>query len=111
MRIREFRFPEDYAVVYNLWENAGAGIHLRRSDEPEEIVKKLQRDPDLFLLAEVEGSIVGSVIGGFDGRRGMMYHMAVARPCRRKGIHRTVPHLLEQPRRDLDMLFEISGYG
>jgi len=63
--------------VYALWQRAGEGIHLRRSDEPDEIQKKLQRDPDLFLVAEGNGQIIGTVIGGYDGRRGMMYHLAV----------------------------------
>jgi len=95
MRIRDFRFPEDYEEIYNLWESAGSGIHLRRSDQPEEIAKKLQRDPTLFMLAEIDGRIVGSVIGGFDGRRGMMYHMAVAKPFRRKGIGTILMEALE----------------
>ncbi len=84
--IRPFRFPEDYDAVYRLWSEAGEGIHLRRSDEPEEIEKKLRRDPDLFLVAETGGRIVGAVLGGFDGRRGMMYHLAVAAGFRRQGI-------------------------
>jgi ribosomal protein S18 acetylase RimI-like enzyme len=84
--IRQFRYPQDFARVYNLWKNSGDGVHVRRSDEPEEIAKKLQRDPDLFLVAEMEGEIVGSVIGGFDGRRGMMYHLAVIRERRNQGI-------------------------
>lgn len=96
MHIRDFRYPDDYQAIYELWVNAGSGIHLRRSDEPQEIVKKLQRDPDLFLVAEVEGKIVGSVIGGFDGRRGMMYHMAVAQSYRRRGIGTALMKLLEQ---------------
>ena len=96
IRIRDFRFPEDYEEVYDLWENAGSGIHLRRSDEPEEIAKKMQRDPDLFLLAEIDGRIVGSVMGGFDGRRGMMYHMAVAKSFRHKGIGTTLMEALER---------------
>ncbi len=96
IRIRDFRFPEDYEEVYDLWENAGSGIHLRRSDEPEEIAKKLQRDPDLFLLAEIDGRVVGSVMGGFDGRRGMMYHMAVAKPLRHKGIGTILMEALER---------------
>jgi len=84
--IRVFSFPDDYPAVYTLWENAGAGIQLRRSDQTEEIAKKLERDPDLFLVAEIEKQIVGSVLGGFDGRRGMMYHMAVRMEYRRQGI-------------------------
>lgn len=84
--IREFRYPEDYQAVIDLWENAGPGIHVRRSDQPEEIVKKLERDPDLFLVAELQDRVIGSVVGGFDGRRGMMYHLAVATAYRQQGI-------------------------
>jgi ribosomal protein S18 acetylase RimI-like enzyme len=84
--IREFHFPEDYPAVYKLWSEAGSGIHLRRSDEPAEIAKKMQRDSDLFLLAESEGQIIGSVLGGFDGRRGIVYHLAVAEAFRQRGI-------------------------
>jgi ribosomal protein S18 acetylase RimI-like enzyme len=86
LAIRQFRFPEDYEDVYALWAQAGTGIHLRQSDEPEEIAKKLERDPDLFLVAVVEGRIIGSIMGGFDGRRGMMYHLAVAQAFRQQGI-------------------------
>jgi ribosomal protein S18 acetylase RimI-like enzyme len=84
--IREFTFPEDYQQVYNLWSEAGPGIHLRRSDETQEIAKKLQRDPDLFLVAEIDHQIIGSVMGGYDGRRGMMYHLAISPSHRRQGI-------------------------
>ena len=69
-----------------LWENAGPGIHIRRSDEPEEIQKKLQRDPDLFLVAEIRGRLIGTIIGGFDGRRGLIYHLAVDAAFRQQGV-------------------------
>jgi ribosomal protein S18 acetylase RimI-like enzyme len=86
LRLREFRFPEDYSAARALWENAGPGIQLRLSDEPEEIAKKVQRDPDLFLVAEEDGKIVGTVMGGFDGRRGMIYHLAVDPAWREQGL-------------------------
>jgi len=94
-RIREFHFPEDYPAVRHLWENAGPGIQLRRSDDPAEIQKKLQRDPDLFLVAEADGKILGTVIGGFDGRRGMVYHLAVNTKYRRKGVGELLMNELE----------------
>jgi ribosomal protein S18 acetylase RimI-like enzyme len=86
VQLRTFRFPDDYESVRKLWAGAGPGIHLRRSDEPAEIAKKVQHDPGLFLIAEADGQIVGAVIGGFDGRRGMVYHLAVAGHFRRFGI-------------------------
>ena len=82
-RIRPFQFHGDYHSVYRLWEEAGQGLHIRRSDRPEEIQKKLQRDPDLFLVAEVNEEIIGSILGGFDGHRGIMYHLAVDGSYRR----------------------------
>ena len=85
-QIREFKYPDDFPAAKLLWETAGPGIQLRRSDEPGEILKKLQRDPDLFLVAEIDGELIGTVIGGFDGRRGLIYHLAVAPQVRNKGI-------------------------
>jgi ribosomal protein S18 acetylase RimI-like enzyme len=96
IKIREFRYPEDYPAVYVLWQNAGPGIHLRRSDEPEEIARKLERDPNLFLLAENGVEVIGSVLGGFDGRRGMMYHLAVATQYRQQGVASVLVDELER---------------
>jgi ribosomal protein S18 acetylase RimI-like enzyme len=84
--LREFHYPEDYPAARRLWENAGSGIQVRRSDEPAEIQKKLQRDPDLFLVAEADDRLVGTVIGGFDGRRGLVYHLAVEASFRQTGV-------------------------
>ena len=84
--IRDFRYPQDYPAVIELWGKAGPGIHLRRSDDPDQIELKLQRDPDLFLVAEQDGQIVGAVLGGFDGRRGFIYHLAVAETMCRQGL-------------------------
>jgi len=86
VQVREFHYPEDYLAARFLWENAGPGINVRRSDEPEEIQKKLQRDPDLFLVAEMNRKLIGTVIGGFDGRRGLIYHLAVEATFRQHGI-------------------------
>lgn len=84
--LREFSFADDYGQVLDLWKTIEKGINVGRSDLPEEIQKKLQRDPDLFLVAEQTGKIVGTIIGGFDGRRGMIYHLAVKKDLRGQGI-------------------------
>lgn len=86
LQIREFCFPADYEPVFALWKSIERGVHTGRSDTPAEIEKKLSRDPDLFLVAEADGVIVGSVIGGYDGRRGLVYHLAVASAFRGRGI-------------------------
>lgn len=84
--IREFNFPDDYNAAIELWSSMEKGVRIGRSDTPEEIQKKLSRDPDLFLVAELAGKIIGTVIGGYDGRRGLIYHLAVSPELRGRGI-------------------------
>jgi ribosomal protein S18 acetylase RimI-like enzyme len=96
IHLRDFCFPQDYASIIDLWRRAGPGIHLGRSDSLEEIEKKLQRDPDLFILAELDGRLVGTVLGGYDGRRGLMYHLAVDPSTRQQGIGRILTNELEK---------------
>lgn len=85
VRLREFTL-DDYDVVYALWQRSAPGVGISYSDRREEIEKKLARDPDLFLVAEDEGEVIGTVIGGYDGRRGLIYHLAVVPEYRQQGI-------------------------
>jgi ribosomal protein S18 acetylase RimI-like enzyme len=93
VQIREFRFPADYERVFELWKSIEKGVHVGRSDTLAEIGKKISRDPDLFLVAESGGHIIGAVMGGFDGRRGLIYHLAVDSSFRRQGIG---SHLMDE---------------
>ena len=85
----------DYGAVYALWQNAGSGLSLRPSDARGEVAKKLARDPDLFLVAELGDRIGGVIIGAWDGRRGWLHHLAVARDLRRHGIARSLVREVE----------------
>src|SRR5208337_3266852 len=83
LRIRRFRM-EDYRGVRALWVESG--LEIRPGDGRREIQLKLKRDPELFLVAETEGRIVGSVMGAWDGRRGWIYHLGIAPDFQRKGV-------------------------
>ena len=85
-QIRLFRFPHDVDAARSLWEQSAPGVRLGRSDTADEIGRKLRRDPDLFLVAESAGRVVGTVIGGYDGRRGLVYHLAVEPTLQGVGI-------------------------
>jgi ribosomal protein S18 acetylase RimI-like enzyme len=101
MRVRQFDWDRDLEAVIDLWGTAGPGVQLSPSDEPEELKKKLERDPDLFLVAESEsGQVIGSVLGGYDGRRGLVYHLAIEASHRRQGIGQTLMDDLEARLRD-----------
>lgn len=76
---------DDYAVVHVLWQRGD--LWIRPSDGPEATLLKLSRDPDLFLVArDAGGRIVGTVMGGWDGRRAYIHHLSVAPERRRRGI-------------------------
>jgi ribosomal protein S18 acetylase RimI-like enzyme len=83
VQIHEFEI-NDYNVVFELWKEAG--LVIRPGDDVNGVRMKLMRDSDLFLLARLEGEIVGCVIGGWDGRRGWVYHLAVKPSYQRQGI-------------------------
>lgn len=84
--MREFRFPENYSSCAGLWKNAGGGIKFSLSDTRDEVQKKAEFAPDLFLVAEVKDIIIRTVIGGSDGRRGLVNHLALAPEERGKGL-------------------------
>ena len=96
-RIRAFALA-DYEQVAALWQAAGLGP--RPSDTRDEVAKKLRRDPDLFLVACIGARIVGTVIGGWDGRRGWVYRMAVHPEYQRRGIGTALMRELETRFRD-----------
>jgi ribosomal protein S18 acetylase RimI-like enzyme len=83
LRIRNFRIG-DYREVRALW--VAAGLEVRPGDGRKQIQLKLTRDPDLFLVADAGGKIVGTVMGAWDGRRGWIYHLGVLPEFQRKGV-------------------------
>ena len=104
VNIRTFKYPDDYLPVVDLWERSEPGIQVGRSDTPDEITKKIQRDPDLFLVADYQEEIIGVVMGGYDGRRGMIYHLAVEKEYRQIGVGTALMEALEDRLREKDCL-------
>jgi ribosomal protein S18 acetylase RimI-like enzyme len=77
---------EDYDKVYALWMSCKNMGFNNIDDSREGIEKFLRRNPSTNFVAEEEGRIVGIVLTGNDGRRGYVYHMAVAEDQRGKKI-------------------------
>lgn len=86
IHIRQFGFPDDFIPVVELRDRCAPGVQRRRSDTELEIAKKQEMDPDLFLAVEHRGKIIGTVMGGYYGRRGLVYQLAVQEDYRRQGI-------------------------
>ncbi|MHB1317521.1 MAG: GNAT family acetyltransferase [Anaerolineae bacterium] len=103
LRIRPFEMAE-YDSVLALWQASAPGIEIRPSDSRAEVEKRCRRDQDLFLVAEREGRIVGVVMGGWDGRRGWIHHLAVAADAQGQGVASALVDQLEDRLRALGCL-------
>jgi len=85
VEIRGYR-PTDYEQVAALW--TCVGFTLRTGDSKEALDRKLARDPDLFLVAELDGRVVGTALGSWDGRWAWINRVAVDPSRQRQGIGR-----------------------
>lgn len=85
MRIENYSM-KFYDKVIELWRKAG--ISVSSSDTKEELEKMHQRNPQLFLLGVIKEKIIGVVMGGFDGRRGYVHHLAIDPEYQKKGFGR-----------------------
>ncbi len=81
---REFVI-DDYDKAVALW-NLVEGVEVAEGDSKEEIRAYLLRNPGLSRVSEENGTVVGAVLCGHDGRRGLIYHLAVAPAYHGKGI-------------------------
>jgi ribosomal protein S18 acetylase RimI-like enzyme len=79
----------DYDEVIALWR-ATEGLGLGDSDEREAIGAYLVRNPGMSFVATNCGHIVGAMLGGHDGRRGYLHHLAVVPRWRHRGIGRAL---------------------
>ena len=85
MEIRKMAI-DDYDSVYALWKSC-TGMGLNNLDDSEEGIDRfLRRNPNTCFVAEQDNRIIGAILAGHDGRRGYIYHTAVAMPYRKQGL-------------------------
>jgi len=83
MKIRPYK-TNDQAGLIALWHSTG--VATPQNDSLRDIQRKLDVDPDLLLVAESEGQVVGSIMGGYEGHRGWVNYLAVLPEFQRQGI-------------------------
>src|ERR1700755_50503 len=85
----------DHNQVTALWKNVFPNDPPW--NEPDEFIRrKRQVQPDLFWVAYQEEEIVGTVVAGYDGVRGWIYHLAVDPGKRRQGTARLLMNTAEE---------------
>jgi N-acetylglutamate synthase len=95
----------DLPEALDLWQRT-PGVGLNESDSPNRLSAFLVRNPGQSFVARdsISGKLLGAVLGGNDGRRGYLQHLAVEPEARGRGIGS------ELARRCLDALAELGIY-
>ncbi|MCK4347722.1 MAG: GNAT family N-acetyltransferase [Thermoplasmatales archaeon] len=85
MIIRELSI-KDYDALITLWNDAQLPFKPKGRDRRDKIEYKLKQGRDIFLVAEINGKLVGSVFGTHDGRKGWINRLAVTPEFQRQDI-------------------------
>ena len=98
MQIRKFVSGDQDRVVA-LW----TVCELTRpwNDPAADIARKVAVGDDLFLVGEVDGDLVATVMAGYDGHRGWVNYLAVDPQQQNHGLARQLMREAERRLRDL----------
>jgi ribosomal protein S18 acetylase RimI-like enzyme len=86
-----------YQEIINLWENTD-GVGINDYDDSEKGMKNfLKRNPNTcFIVKNKDNEIIGTIMGGNDGRRGVIYHLVVKSEYRKNGIGKKLLEKVEK---------------
>lgn len=84
MDIRPFQI-EDHSAAMTLWLQT-EGVGVSDADSLENIAAFLIRNPGLSWVASSAGQMVGTILCGHDGRRGLIHHLAVSPAFRQQQV-------------------------
>ena len=85
MNIRPFEIADTDAVV-RLWYDCDLVVPW--NDPHKDIKRKLEVDPDMFLVGVEEDTVIASIMVGYEGHRGWVNYLAVDPAHRGKGYAR-----------------------
>jgi len=85
--IRSYR-PQDEAAVVQLWLQCN--LIVPQNNPRRDIQRKLQVNPEWFLVGVMGGHIVATCMAGYEGHRGWINYLAVSPHHRRQGIGRKI---------------------
>lgn len=76
----------DYPAVMALWQLTGIPCKPQGRDSKEKILKEIESPGTLFLVAELEGQVIGVVLATHDGRKGWINRLAVQPEHQGRGL-------------------------
>jgi len=77
---------KDYIKIISLWKSSKEIILYNYDDSRKNIKKFLEKNPNTCFIVKDNEEIIGTIMGGNDGRRGLIYHLFIKSCYREKGI-------------------------
>ncbi|MBR2954883.1 MAG: GNAT family N-acetyltransferase [Ruminococcus sp.] len=74
----------DFDGICEVWKNHEGTNPV--DDSAEGFAKYIRRNPTTSFVAEDNGKIVGTILAGHDGRRGLFHHVSVLPEYQKQGI-------------------------
>ena len=93
MEIRPF-IEQDRRAVVSLWKRCGLLVDWNHPDH--DIDRKLRVQGELFLVGLIDGKVVATAMGGYEGHRGWINYLAVDPGMRRRGLGRMMMERIEE---------------
>ncbi len=78
----------DIPAALRVWQETSA--RARRIETHDGLARYVAHNFGLCQVAEQDGTLIGVLIGGHDGRRGFLHHVGVLSPVRRHGVGRAL---------------------
>jgi ribosomal protein S18 acetylase RimI-like enzyme len=93
MQITTYK-PEHEKEVIALWQRCNL---TRPWNKPEKDIERMVKvAPELFLVGLIDGKVVATVMGNYDGHRGWLHYLGVEPALQMKGYGRQIVGAMEE---------------
>ena len=96
--IRPFQTEDEDALVA-LWKMCELTVSW--NNPHKDIARKLQVQPELFLVGILDSSLIATVMGGYEGHRGWINYLAVHSDFQGKGYGQEIMNSVETGLREM----------
>ena len=113
MQIQSYS-PKYEKEVIALWERCNL---TRPVNNPQkDIQRKMKVNPELFLIGLLDGKVVATAMGGYEGHRGAVNYLGVDPALQKKGLGRQMMLALEEKLKamgcpKLNLMFRTENAG
>ena len=98
MLVRPYRTDDEESLV-SLWQVCELTVPW--NNPHKDIARKLQVQPELFLVGILDSSLIATVMGGYEGHRGWINYLAVHQDFQGKGYGQEIMNSVETGLREM----------